>query len=378
MITWNKENKDKLLKCKSDEDMIKAFPNSVLSSLKRKKNEFKFHVANAHSVILANDIIKENKSLKRNNSFFSLVGDSILDKIKPFEPEITKHNAIPYDSQDIFVALFSDAQVGERVLHSETGGMGGYSLEIFKDRLWNWAKGITYVNKEKKCSILHIDALGDDLDNIMIYKGQAHHIESGLSNQFIFFYEEFCKVLVFLSKHFNEIIINKVIGNHGRYGTPGDSSTMDNIEYLLYTMIKKKFDGHKNIRFNIADSWWMVVERNGWRFLLSHGDTFKGWLGIPFYGAVRNKQRMEELLNGHFKDAHFDWVEHGHFHTDAIFNHIIMNGCMPGTNDFSSRLGLGGLPMQQTFGVSKTYGVRWLHPIYLKKPDDKPKLQVYR
>lgn len=375
-LKWTPENRKKLLSCKTDEAMMALFPGKNIQSLNRKKREFKQYGA-TELTIDKQDLLKENFQLKSKSDFFSFVGDAILNKIKPFDaiPSNFK-KTLPYNEEDTLVALLSDEQVGERTGSEEMGNLGEYNISIFKDRLWNWARGITYINYNNN-GTLHIDALGDDLDNIAIYKGQAHHIEAGLAKQFILTYEELSKVFAFLLEHFKNIVVNKVVGNHGRYGMKGENPIMDNVEYLLYKMIEKQFANNDRIRFNISESWWMVVERMGWRSLLTHGDTFNSWLGIPFYGAIRNRQRMDDLLSGSFKDAHFDFVEHGHFHTYASFNNIFMNGCFPGVNEFSSRLGLGGTPMQLVLGMSKTYGVRWQHPLYLTKPNDKPKMKIY-
>lgn len=373
---WNVENKKKLLGCHTLEEAMKEFPGVKSESLRRKMDEFKFHLLDTKSIIKTEDMMKEMSKLKYKNTFFEIIGEAVLKQIKPFEPErVRVENKKAED--EILVALLSDQQVGEKINEEETGSLGVYNLDIFKERLWDWAKGIIHIKSRHNSNTIHIDALGDDLDNVGIYKGQAHHIETGLVKQFLFAFEEMSKVFLFLSEHFDNVVINKVIGNHGRIGQYGENPIMDNIEYLLYKMIEKQMSNVKNVRFNISDSWWMVVDRFGWRTLLSHGDTFKSWMGLSYYGATRNKSRMEDLLNGRFQDAHFDFVEHGHFHTPATFSGIYMNGCFPGINEFSSRLGLGGLPLQKLLIMTKMYGVQSDIPIYLSKPGEKKSLKVY-
>ncbi len=148
----------------------------------------------------------------------------------------------------------------------------------------------------------------------------------------------------------------------------------------LRTARKELLKGNKRISFHISESWFQLVDVEGWRFCVVHGDDVgPGSLGIPFYAAFKSEQRMQELLkNIEDEVGGFDYFTIAHHHTKAEFGNIIMNGAWPPGSEFSlKRLQRGGVPIQKMYAVHPKYGITWRRDVQLQEPKAKS-VRVYR
>jgi hypothetical protein len=278
------------------------------------------------------------------------------------------------DPEDLILHI-SDAQVGSVVSPAATGGLGGYNFEIFQRRAERYRtavqKILRYVpNKIDNC---HVVFGGDLVDGRTIFRGQQRQTELGVTQQVIAAYETFAHFLAdIMEMGFDEVVVTGVPGNHGRIGKWGELGPEDNLDLLLLYFLRERFKGVDGIRFNIPETWWALLNIKGWRFLIAHGDEFKSWLKIPFYGALGFKSRMRELLRESFPrewaaEADFDFILAGHHHEQAAFGNILLNGCWPGGSEFSLKtLQVGGLPYQRICGVHETIGISWDRKIVLE------------
>lgn len=290
------------------------------------------------------------------------------------------------DSEDV-VLVISDVHIGQWVDAEETGGLGCYNYEVFLRRMARLEEAVRRIlrympNRTPRC---HVFFLGDIVDGSTIFEGQLRQIEFPAARQTVYAYERFSQLIADLSGLFDEVVVSCVVGNHGRIGKKGVNSPMDNLDWLAYWFMRERFERSeiKNVRFNLADSWWMVVEVNGRKFLLSHGDGFKSWLGIPFYGATRYEGSMRKLMRDAFErdtraSVDFDYVVLGDKHSQAKFGPIFMNGSWPGGSEMSLRyLQAGGLPYQWMFGVHERQGISWERELRLESPHNMPQPKTY-
>jgi len=164
-----------------------------------------------------------------------------------------------------------------------------------------------------------------------------------------------------LSRHFNEIEVTGLVGNHGRLDKmPPSKRIYNNWDYMTYQITSVMLKDYKNIKFNIPKSSSCIVNRMNHKFLLMHGDSIKGgFAGIPVYGMARAFSKQQEIRRN---KGGFDYMELGHFHQDLKINDgkLIVNGSMVGNNEFAlNKLHTVADSMQKIFCVNEKYGISW-------------------
>ena len=206
------------------------------------------------------------------------------------------------DPEDIVIVI-SDVHVGSWVNADATGGLGEYSYEVFVKRLDRLIAAVFSILKYMPHHVprIHVVFAGDIVDGARIFRGHARQTDLIVAKQVTHAYERFAHLIAVLAGIEGiEVVVSAVPGNHGRIGDKGELAPNDNFDWLLAWFLQERFSllNVKNVRFNIPETWWMLLKVRETAFHVSHGDGFRGWAGIPFYGALRYKQKLRELLEG--------------------------------------------------------------------------------
>jgi hypothetical protein len=176
-----------------------------------------------------------------------------------------------------------------------------------------------------------------------------------------------------LSKHFPDVRVYCVSGNHGRRSHSKDyDGAHDNFDYLISEIARLHCKQFKNVRFVIPDSYSINIDINGFGFGVEHGDEILSWNSIPFYGIERKTRRLTALNSSFGKQIHY--YVFGHFHTCSsmadLRGETFINGAFPATNSYSHNRFSGYRdPMQLIHGVHAKNGVSWRLPVKLKDVD---------
>lgn len=337
-----------------------------------------------------NSLLKKQlkEALQRNSLVDQLTANvlEVLPTLNRYPIFISpKHARTPKPEE--WILLVSDVQLGQKLGKEETGGLGEYNFNIFKRRINFFLESLKHVVSyhTNPPNTLRIFFLGDIIEGSTIFKSQQRQIDLNTIDQITKGVEHFSQFIYELARIFPEVKCYGIPGNHGRIGDKGEGALMDNLDILTYRWIedRMKLSKVKNVSFDISKSWYQLVYVNGWVFLLEHGDSFKGWGGIPFYGAQRTKMNFQDLLQDFqlefidekMQKQHINLKEKFHYlvfgdkHVPADFRNVIMNGCWPGGSELSLKyMQQAGLPQQWLMSVSKEYGVAWKRPIFLDKP----------
>jgi len=281
------------------------------------------------------------------------------------------------------VLMLCDIHTGLYLKPSHTGGLNYYNKEKLITQLENLKKALVTISIKQLAEypLLKIHALGDLIDGINIYKGQAFQQDMYLTQQYYYIAELISTLLIELLQLYTKIEISCVPGNHGRIGRKGESPQEDNFEYMWYRHMKEKMqnyreptheNGYRQIVWNISETWWMLDKTYDKTSLLFHGDGIRSWNSIPYYGIDRADAKYTKLL-ARQKNI-YQILELGHFHSLSILptptGHTMINGCFVG----GSMLALKDMvttsePAQLFFGIHKDLpSVNWWHPIYLDYP----------
>jgi len=142
--------------------------------------------------------------------------------------------------------------------------------------------------------------------------------------------------LIELSKYFESIKVFGVYGNHGRSTRSiNDAPPLENFDKLIYWAIQQRIENNENMTLEFTDAQHMLIEIKSWRFWLEHGDSLKGWAGIPYYGAKRERNGISDMMSLIRTQA--DYLVAAHFHNAlfAVDDHILMNGSVVGETVFN-------------------------------------------
>ena len=292
------------------------------------------------------------------------------------------------DPEDVVIVI-SDVHVGSWVSAEATGQLGNYSYEVFVKRLDRLIAAVFSIlaYMPHKVEKIHVVFAGDIVDGGRIFRGHARQTDLTVAQQVIKAYEHFAHLVAVLAGIEGvEVVVSTVPGNHGRIGDKGELSPTDNFDWLVGWFLQERFAnlGVKNVRFNLPDTWWMLLKVRNTAFHVSHGDAFRSWNSVPFYGALRYKQKIRELLRETFaktgdgEPPDLDAIICGHHHELAFFGGIYMNGTFVGGSEYSLKdLQVGGPPHQLMLGVHDTYGVSWSRKLFLADPRNKPEVPIY-
>jgi len=244
-------------------------------------------------------------------------------------------------------------------------------METYEKRVKRWAELIVKFREQDKNSHalnkLVLNLLGDQLTGEgNIFPGQQFQLDAFAMDQIFFSLETEANIILFLAEHFPEIEIFAVVGNHGRVGKKGQHHPKTNWDYFFYKILKMALQKQQNVKMYISESPTMIVKHARKNFLLNHGDSVKGWSGVPFYGIERHFRRLHSLYN-----MIIDFELMAHFHNPStLSNQVIINGSLVGGDDLSiNKMGLTNLPSQKIFYFHPGKGmINRESSIYLDEP----------
>ncbi len=163
-----------------------------------------------------------------------------------------------------------------------------------------------------------------------------------------------------LAQEFKTVRLECVPGNHGRVSR--ESPATSNWDLVLYEALKLSLEPH-GIIVNISESFSKIIDIQGQKFFLFHGDQCKATQGIPYFSLVK------KLMSWYVTYGGFDYALCGHFHKDDFLRinskcKLFMSGSMVTDDPFALEIvGTSSVPCQWTFGVNKHKGVTWAYSL---------------
>lgn len=298
--------------------------------------------------------------------------------VKPLKPYAIPKIPEGHREQEL-VMLFSDCQIGEKIQKKETG-YRDYNIDIFKDRLkqlYDSTMNITERHR-KDCTInnMNVFMLGDLVEGSKIFRGQGARIVTDEVEQMFEGQEMITNFLRSLTRHFKEINVACVYGNHGRVNERKDQDLgYVNWDYIMYKNIGQMLSGIPNVNMKVDKKWWRIEEVLGWKFYMEHGDRIKKYLTIPWYGLERGDNRILKMMRLMDKDYDYFVIGHHHvpFECDANRGERICNGTFSSGNPFAMReLKVAARPTQKLFGVHPEVGISFRYNVRLDFEGETP------
>lgn len=157
-----------------------------------------------------------------------------------------------------------------------------------------------------------------------------------------------------------------VPGNHDRNSRKPvhKNRVQDSFDWIIYHWLADHFKNTPNVTFQISDSPDANIDVLGTKFLLTHGDQFRGGSGIsgslsPLLLGQHRKTRREQAMG-----RSFDHLVMGHFHQYFAGKGLIMSGALKGYDEFAFNCNFEPeRPSQALWIVSPKHGVTMHIPV---------------
>jgi hypothetical protein len=169
-----------------------------------------------------------------------------------------------------------------------------------------------------------------------------------------------------LLKHFPRVFLPCVSGNHGRnthkIWTKDRHAT--SFDWLIYNLLAKHYENDKRVTFLIPDGPDAYYRIYGHRFLLTHGDQFRGGDGlIGCLGPIIRGDHKKRSRNAQI-DMEYDTMMLGHWHQYIHHSRVIVNGSLKGYDEYAYTNNFGfEEPQQALFVNHPKHGITYRMPV---------------
>ena len=299
--------------------------------------------------------------------FFRQVSDSI-PSISPlpkkFEPKKSK-------ARDTVIAVnqTSDSHMGAVQKADEIEGLNEFNPEVCERRNMGFAQA----------SLSYFETLRvayDINELVWLFTGDLIsgdiHPELQITNAFpmpvqvVEAAKLHAKQVASVAPYFEKLRIEFIVDdNHARLTKKPQASEAgyNSMNYLVAVMMKQYLSGHDNVEMNIYPMHEKVVGVGNMRYLIMHGHSIRGWMGVPWYGIERkagkeSTARMQAIMQAQddqvlwrMKEIGFHKMIHGHFHTNFDGPMYACAASVQGTTSYDHNAGRFSQPGQPSWLV---------------------------
>jgi hypothetical protein len=325
--------------------------------------------------------IEQNKELDTEDVRTFYLG---LEPYKPKVPEWTTAKKILSEHGTPTLYL-SDFHWMENVNPAEIFYTNDYNREIAVQRFRRVIDNCVYLLKDKiKHRTKHpfpgiVVILGGDMVSGIIHPELQETNEDGPMGMMIDCADNVASGLRKLERHFGEVWVVGVPGNHGRLTRKpmAKLNAVYNCDWGIYQMLERFLkDKHETIHFNCPPARDLTYAVEGHRYRLTHGDQFRGGDGMigplgPITRGDHKKRSMAMSLPG--EQEEYDTLLLGHFHQLHMLHSRIINGSLKGYDEYALSCNFAWEPAQQALWLThRKYGPNHYMPVFAQDP--KPEL----
>lgn len=201
---------------------------------------------------------------------------------------------------------------------------------------------------------------GDMVENLGIFPGQAHEVDSSVVVQVFRAAALVEAVVLALLEKVREVEVDCTDGNHGRIGRRGDHPDEDNFDRFVYEIARKALAGQKRLKWNQQEKFYAPIVEGEYRAILVHGDQVKQWGGaFPGHGLLKKATAWKAGgIKFNFRDVYI-----GHLHQPIVLQMpdaglLRMTPSTESDSDYASEfVGAIGRPAQRLNFVSPAKGI---------------------
>lgn len=169
---------------------------------------------------------------------------------------------------------------------------------------------------------------------------------------------------------FGSVFLPCVTGNHGRDTRKiwGKDRHHTSFDWLLYCFLAKHFEQNEKVRFLIPDGPDAQFQIYNHKYLLTHGDQFRGGDGmIGALGPIIRGDHKKRSRNSQI-DAEYDTMIIGHWHQYIHLAKLIVNGSLKGYDEYAYANNFSfEVPQQALWLTHPKYGMTYRMPVYVDR-----------
>lgn len=266
-------------------------------------------------------------------------------------PEI--HYAIEQSGNDLFIGL-SDLHLGSDTKNN----FGCYNSAVAEARLTEYLRRIIEIQKVHKAQDAYVGLMGDMINGEIHITTQLENREN-VTEQVQKAAELISAFVYELSKHFRNVYVNSVAGNHSRTGLKDQVLRGNRLDNLIPWYMKAKLEHLSNVHFcdelnhdTTIGCFWI----RGHRYLIVHGDYDSfGESGVSKLVMMLG-YKPTAIMYGHMHRCSYD---------DISGVKIIRSGSFNGvSDDYLVSRRITGKPQQMVCVLNDT-GVFSCYPVEL-------------
>ena len=277
--------------------------------------------------------------------------------------------------------MLSDLHWGEVVRREEVNGVNAYNLSIAQRRLRQTIDTTLALAKILSPQMEYpgiVVPLGGDMVSGNIHDELQATNELNTMPTLLDLYKQLVPAITLLADNFGHVFLPCVSGNHDRdtKKTWAKNRNHTSFGWLLYQFLAAHFANDKRVTFYIPDSSDALYRIYDVRYLLTHGDQFRGGDGIigPLGPITRGAQK--KLARNSAVQQEFDVMEFGHFHTRMLSARLRGNGSLKGYDEYAAASNFGFERPSQNFWVTHPdHGITFDAPIYCDPAPKKAKAE---
>lgn len=269
--------------------------------------------------------------------------------------------------------FLSDFHWGEVVHPGQINNVNKFNLTIAASRL-----RYTVETAIKLCRILDpkmaypgiVAPLGGDMISGNIHEELQATNELNTMPTVLDLYGNLIAAIERLADEFGAVFLPCVTGNHGRdtHKIWAKDRHHTSFDWLLYQFLAKHFAADKRITFYIpdgSDAYYRVYDH---RYLLTHGDQFRGGDGmIGALGPIIRGDHKKRSRNAQI-DMEYDTLLMGHWHQYIHLRRLIVNGSLKGLDEYAYMGNFPFEPPTQSLWITHPqYGQTYRMPVYCEK-----------
>lgn len=297
-------------------------------------------------------------------------------------PRWLKTESALKDSAPGVPTLFlSDLHWGEVVDPNQINGVNKFNVEIAHERLDVLADTAEFLLKIISPKMDYpgiVVVLGGDMISGNIHDELAHTNQFNTMPTILDLFGKLCQFIGRMADTYGKVFVPCVSGNHGRNTNKiwAKDRNHTSFDWLLYCILAKHFEasGDKRITFLIPDGPDAYYKVYNHRYLLTHGDQFRGGDGmIGALGPIMRGNHKKQSRNAQIEMA-YDTMILGHWHQYIHLTRLIVNGSLKGYDEYAYSNSFPFEEPQQALWLTHPQkGITFRMPVFVDSARSKPK-----
>lgn len=271
----------------------------------------------------------------------------------------------------IVTTMLTDTHFDEVVDPAQIEYFNAYDRRIGELRLRRYADKVVELATQYISGIDYdgcVVLVGGDIFSGNIHEELRETNAGTLFEAVVHWLEPLLSTFKLLADAFGKVELDMVVGNHGRMTRKprAKDRAQDNVEWLMYRIIERDLRGDDRFTVHVSDGADLRVQVYDTRYLLTHGDQFRGGSGISGALSPLMLGQARKLRREHAAGTSFDWLVLGHWHQYWVGKRIIVGGCLKGMDEYAWQGNFEPEEATQAFWVTDPrYGVTLSAPVHV-------------